>query len=127
MPCSRLKSVSLAECCPPARLAFLVIDDLTDPSSVPHELATTVPFLGTTPVLLLREAGATGYSMVEDLSAYPCVQPVHRHQNTEQLVRDLPDVVRRALESPVRPGNRDRKAAPTREGVRTTSSDCTSY
>jgi hypothetical protein len=91
-----------------ARLACLVIADLTDPSSVPHELATTVPFLRTTPVLLLREAGAPGYSMVEDLSAYPWVQPVHLYPDAQQLVRDLPDVVRRALESPVRPGSRDR-------------------
>lgn len=79
-----------------ARIARFVIADLTDPSSVPHELATTVPFLRTTPVVLLRETGTTGYSMVDDLRAYPWVFDVHQYETSELLVRQLPEIVRQA-------------------------------
>ena len=41
-----------------ARMARFIIADLTDPSSIPHELATIVPFLRTTPVLPLKLAGS---------------------------------------------------------------------
>ncbi len=79
-----------------ARLAHFVIADLTDPSSVPHELATTVPFLRTTPVLLFRKTGATGYSMARDLEAYPWVLGVHQYETSDLLVAVLPDLVRQA-------------------------------
>ena len=49
-------------------MARFIVADLTDPSSIPHELATIVPFLRTTPVVLLRLEGSEGYSMVEDLA-----------------------------------------------------------
>lgn len=76
-----------------ARLSRFVIADLTDPSSVPHELATTVPFLRTTPVLMLRLAGTTGYSMVNDLLAYPWVLGVHEYDSESTLVEQIPDVI----------------------------------
>jgi uncharacterized protein YjbI with pentapeptide repeats len=79
-----------------ARLARFVVADLTDPSSVPHELATTVPFLRTTPVLLFRKSGATGYSMARDLEAYPWVLGVHQYETSDLLVARLPDLVRQA-------------------------------
>lgn len=79
-----------------ARLARFVVADLTDPSSVPHELATTVPFLRTTPVVLLREAGATGYSMADDLKSYPWVLGVHQYASSEVLVEQLSELVARA-------------------------------
>jgi hypothetical protein len=79
-----------------ARLARFVVADLTDPSSVPHELATTVPFLRTTPVILLREIGSTGYSMVSDLQAYPWVLHVQQYETAELLVEQLPDIIQRA-------------------------------
>jgi hypothetical protein len=81
-----------------ARLVRFVVADLTDPSSVPHELATTVPFLRTTPVMLLRKTGATGYSMARDLEAYPWVLGVHQYETSDLLVAQLPDLVRRAME-----------------------------
>ena len=78
------------------RLAGFVIADLTDPSSVPHELATTVPFLRTTPVVLLRKVGASGYSMVADLQAYPWVLGIHPYESVETLVQHLPDIINQA-------------------------------
>jgi uncharacterized protein YjbI with pentapeptide repeats len=76
-----------------ARLARFVIADLTNPSSVPHELASTVPHLRTTPVILLRQRDATGYSM----AAYPWVLEVHNYHDTTTLLASIPDLVHRAL------------------------------
>jgi len=72
-----------------ARMARFVVADLTDPSSIPHELATTIPFLRTTPVVLLRAAGATGYSMVKDLEAYSWVIPVREYPDPAALISGL--------------------------------------
>ena len=69
------------------------IADLTDPSSIPHELATVVPFLRTTPVLPLRLQGAGGYSMCDDLKAYPWVLDVHEYESPESLFWSLDAVL----------------------------------
>jgi uncharacterized protein YjbI with pentapeptide repeats len=82
-----------------ARMACFIVADLTDPSSIPHELASVVPFLRTTPVMLLREKGATGYSMVEDFArSYSWVIPVHEYETSEVLLAQMPDLVRHATE-----------------------------
>jgi hypothetical protein len=61
-----------------ARMARFIIADLTDPSSIPHELATIVPFLRTTPVLPLRLVDTSGYTLFNDLQrAYSWVLPIH--------------------------------------------------
>jgi uncharacterized protein YjbI with pentapeptide repeats len=84
-----------------ARMARFVIADLTDPSSVPHELAITIPFLRTTPVLPLRLAGTGGYSMFDDLQrSYPWVLPTHVYQDTQDLLAALPGTLK-ALEGEV--------------------------
>jgi len=79
-----------------ARLSRFVVADLTNPSSVPHELATVVPFLRTTPVVLLRRRGATGYSMVRDLEAYPWVLAIHQYESESALFDELEAVIRPA-------------------------------
>ena len=76
-----------------ARMSRFIIADLTDPSSIPHELATIVPHLRTTPVRLLRLHGSGGYSMVEDLRAYPWVLDIYEYQDTNQLLASLSDQV----------------------------------
>ncbi len=77
-----------------ARMARFIIVDLTDPSSVPHELATLVPFLRTTPVLPLRLAGSGGYSMFEDLQrAYSWVLKVQEYQDSASLVSALAELI----------------------------------
>jgi hypothetical protein len=76
-----------------ARLARFVIADLTDPSSIPHELATVVPFLRTTPVLPLRHAGTGGYTMFEDLKAYGWVLPTHIYNDHSYLIAHLEDII----------------------------------
>jgi uncharacterized protein YjbI with pentapeptide repeats len=84
-----------------ARMARFVVADLTDPSSIPHELATTVPFLRTTPVVLLRLAGSGGFSMVEDLAnAYEkWVLPIKEYPNIEILIQQIETYVTRPAEA----------------------------
>lgn len=79
-----------------ARMARFIIADLTDPSSIPHELATIVPFLRTTPVLPLRLAGSGGYSMFDDLKAYPWVLQLHEYENSKSLISNLTEVIKPA-------------------------------
>jgi hypothetical protein len=78
-----------------ARMARFIIADLTDPSSIPHELATIVPFLRTTPVLPLRLAGSSGYSMFSDFQkAYPgWVLPTYEYSDVKSLLTELGTVI----------------------------------
>jgi len=77
-----------------ARMARFVVADLTDPSSIPHELATIVPFLRTTPVVLLRLEGSTGYSMVNDLEAYDrWVIRVREYPDPSTLIKKIESYV----------------------------------
>ena len=76
-----------------ARMARFIIADVTDPSSVPHELATIVPFLRTTPVLPLRLAGASGYTMIDDLQAFPWVLKTYEYKDIRALISVLPRVI----------------------------------
>lgn len=77
-----------------ARMARFIIADLTNPSSIPHELATIVPFLRTTPVLPLRLAGSGGYSMFEDFQhAYSWVLDTHEYVDGESLISSLSRVI----------------------------------
>ena len=77
-----------------ARMARFIIVDLTDPSSIPHELATIVPFLRTTPVLPLRLVGSGGYSMFADYQrAYPWVLQTHEYKDSQSLISVLPKVI----------------------------------
>ncbi len=86
-----------------ARMARFIIADLTEPSSIPHELATVVPFLRTTPVVPLRLAGSSGYSMFADFRrAYPWVLDTHEYASGESLIASLPDVIKPADEMATR-------------------------
>ena len=77
-----------------ARMARFIIADLTDPSSIPHELATIVPLLRTTPILPLRLKGSTGYSMFNDLQcSYTWVLNTHEYDDGPSLISELPEVI----------------------------------
>lgn len=73
-----------------ARLARFVVADLSDPRSVPHELATIVPFLRTTPVLPLLDSRSFTYAMFEDLRRYPWVLETHTYKSDADLRELLP-------------------------------------
>ena len=77
-----------------ARMARFIIADLTDPSSIPHELGTIVPFLRTTPVLPIRMVGSKGYSMFEDLRrSYNWVLDIYEYANGKSLISTLSKVI----------------------------------
>lgn len=76
-----------------ARMARFVIADLTDPSSIPHELGMIVPYLRKTPVQLLRKSGTGGYGMVQNLLAYPWVLAPHEYADGDSLLAELPTVL----------------------------------
>ena len=77
-----------------ARMARFIVADLTAPSSIPHELATIVPQLRTTPIQPLRLAGSGGYGMFDDFQrAYGWVLEVHEYVDSKTLVESLPEII----------------------------------
>jgi hypothetical protein len=73
-----------------AHLARFIIADLTDPSSIPYELATIIP---TTPVPVqpILLSGSSEFAMFRDLRRYPWVLTTHRYDS--QLIADLGEKV----------------------------------
>lgn len=77
-----------------ARMARFIVVDLTDASSVPHELAMVVPHLRTTPVLPLRRAGSSRYAMFEDFQrSYQWVLATHEYRDLSLLKAALPALI----------------------------------
>jgi hypothetical protein len=72
-----------------ANMARFIIADLTDPKSVPHELAMVVP--GTmVPVQLILLEGKHEYAMLVDLKRrYHWVLEPYRYASPERLIADL--------------------------------------
>jgi hypothetical protein len=77
-----------------ARMARFIIADLTDPSSIPFELGTIVPFLPTTPVLPIKMIGAQGFSMFQDLRRR-CnwVLKPYKYADGDSLISNLPKII----------------------------------
>jgi len=74
-----------------AHLSRFIIADLTDPSSIPQELATIIPF-SIVPVqpLLIQDDSRREYAMFQDLRRrYHWVLPTFRYENTECLLASL--------------------------------------
>ena len=77
-----------------ARLARFIIADITDLSSIPHELATIVPFLRTTPILPIKLKSSQGYSMFDDFKIYPWVLTTYKYENEQSLIASLTDILK---------------------------------
>jgi hypothetical protein len=76
-----------------AHLVRFIIADLTDPSSIPYELATVVP---TTPVPVqpILLSGSSEFAMFQDLQRrYHWVLTTHRYDSQMQLIADLGEKV----------------------------------
>jgi hypothetical protein len=59
-----------------ASLAKVVVADLSDPRSVPHELATIIPHFPSVPVVPIIGRSEQPYGMFEHLQRYPWVRPL---------------------------------------------------
>ncbi len=75
-----------------ARMARFIVADLTDPSSIPHELAMIVPHIPV-PVQPLLLEGATTYTMSQDLLMYPWMLPTRRYTTIATLIAALNEQV----------------------------------
>jgi uncharacterized protein YjbI with pentapeptide repeats len=76
-----------------ANMARFIIADLTDPSSVPHELATVIPST-TVPVQTILLAGQKEYGMFGDLKRkYHWVLEPYKYESEDTLLKNLGDGV----------------------------------
>ena len=85
-----------------AHLSRFVFVDLTDPSSVPHELQSVVPGLPSLPVQPLILAGSRPYGMFEHTQRYPWVLDIREYDPAsleDVVVRSLEDCERKVEES----------------------------
>jgi hypothetical protein len=82
-----------------ANIARFIMADLTDPSSVPHELATIIP--GTVvPVQTILLDGQREYAMFADLKhRYHWVLEPYRYESQNSLLQHLDDGVIRPAET----------------------------
>jgi uncharacterized protein YjbI with pentapeptide repeats len=76
-----------------ANMARFIIADLTDPSSVPHELATIIPNTAV-PVQAILLAGRGKYGMFGDLKGrYHWVLEPYEYESEKELLNDLGEKV----------------------------------
>jgi hypothetical protein len=76
-----------------AHMAKFVIADLTDPKSLPQELASIVPFLPSVPVQPILLAPEREWSMYEHFSRFPWVLPIVEYETATELLANLGDRV----------------------------------
>jgi hypothetical protein len=81
-----------------AHLARFIIADITDPSSIPYELATVVP-MTPVPVQPILLSGNSEFAMFPDLRRrHHWVLTTHRYDSQTQLIADLGEKVIRPAE-----------------------------
>jgi Pentapeptide repeats (8 copies) len=84
-----------------ANMARFVIADLTDPSSVPHELAMVIPTT-VVPVKPILLSGKSEHAMLADLRRrHHWLLPTHSYTTQQQLIADLGERVIRPAEAKV--------------------------
>jgi uncharacterized protein YjbI with pentapeptide repeats len=72
-----------------ARMSRFIIADITDPKSIPHELASIVPGLPSVPVQPLLHARSKAYGMFKDFKEYPWVLEAYRYTTVNRLLASL--------------------------------------
>lgn len=91
-----------------ARMSKFIIADVTDPSSVPLELASIVPTLPSVPIQPIIQRGQKPFGMMVDLERYDWFLPCHTYENLDELIVTLDEkVIRPALASLKKSGKRD--------------------
>ena len=82
-----------------AGLVRFIIADITDPKSIPQELASIVPDFPSVPVQPLLQIGFEPWGMYDDIERYPWVLPIVRYKNRQTLLTALPRKVIAAAEA----------------------------
>ena len=73
-----------------AHLSRFVIADMTDPNSIPHELATIVPHLRHVAIQPIMLKGRREYPMFKDFrESYRWVLKTHEYESQDQLIAEL--------------------------------------
>jgi uncharacterized protein YjbI with pentapeptide repeats len=72
-----------------AGLARFIIADISDPKSIPQELASVVPTLPSVPVQPLLQDGYEPWGMYDHIKRFPWVLPLVKYENQQSLLRDL--------------------------------------
>ena len=76
-----------------ARMARFIIADITDPRSIPQELAFIIPNLPSVPVQPLLFSSQREYSMFEHFTRFPWVLPIYRYTDQISLLQSLKEKV----------------------------------
>jgi hypothetical protein len=72
-----------------AHMARFVIADLSDPKSIPHELAHVIPLLPSVPIMPVIVRSQEEYSMFEHFFGFRHVLKPFRYRNQDQLIASL--------------------------------------
>ena len=73
-----------------AGMVRFIIADITDPKSIPQELASIVPNLPSVPVQPLLQNGFKPWGMYDHIKRYSWVLPLVPYKNREALLAALP-------------------------------------
>jgi Pentapeptide repeats (8 copies) len=82
-----------------ARMCSFIIADLTDPASVPHELASIIPFLPSVPVFPIIKTEDQPYAMLEHLLRYPWVRKPFTFATETELEAIVTNIVTEVRQS----------------------------
>jgi Pentapeptide repeats (8 copies) len=99
-----------------ARMARFILADLTDPGSIPYELAKIVPDVHV-PIQPLLLAGTTTFAMAGDLWMAREMLPIFRYTTPRELLAALPERVIAPAEAKVREIEYVRATAIARSGL----------
>jgi uncharacterized protein YjbI with pentapeptide repeats len=76
-----------------AHLARFIIADITEPRSIPHELATIIPELSIPVQPLLLKGSSGEYGMFQDLKKYPWVLKMYQYHDSKVLIESIGEKV----------------------------------
>jgi hypothetical protein len=72
-----------------AGLVRFIIADISDPKSIPQELASIVPNMPSVPVQPLLQIGQEPWGMYDHIKRYQSVLPIYQYENQDTLVTEL--------------------------------------